>query len=459
MAHGAERLLRESFAAQGRRHGLAARALRARTDASGNRAMALAAGRFACVVVLGDRCRPATAGDWPQILGPHRNAKADGEQLVAWGDAGPRTALAARGRPRVRRRGGRQGPARPVPPRSAMSWWPKGSTPATGKSLWKTTFPTRYTSSISSDDGPRCVPLIHDTVGLPAGARRANWPRSTSKPARSAGTGRSTRSSRRPMATSAPAAARSSRGTSCWSMSAAATAPGWSPFRWPMARPSGKPPTRRPATPRRWPPRSTACATSIFVTRLNVVSVDPQNGEVRFRFPFGGPRTDGQRGQSAGAGRSRLRVGQLRSGSRSGLRSAPRGATTVWDSDDVMSSQYTTCVEKDGYLYGIDGRQDVGVARLRCFDPPHRQGGLDPRGLWHRQPDPGRRQVARPQDRWRTGARRPLAGALKPLATAQILSTTTQALPALSDGRLFARDTKTLKCLAVGQPVVAATQR
>ena len=30
-----------------------------------------------------------------------------------------------------------------------------------------------------------------------------------------------------------------------------------------------------------------------------------------------------------------------------------------------MSSQYATCVEKDGYLYGINGRQDVGVARLR----------------------------------------------------------------------------------------------
>jgi outer membrane protein assembly factor BamB len=31
---------------------------------------------------------------------------------------------------------------------------------ATGDSQWKTGFPTTYASTISPDDGPRCVPLI-----------------------------------------------------------------------------------------------------------------------------------------------------------------------------------------------------------------------------------------------------------------------------------------------------------
>src|SRR5690349_2082290 len=32
---------------------------------------------------------PAYSGDWPQILGPQRNGKAEGEQLAAWSQSGP----------------------------------------------------------------------------------------------------------------------------------------------------------------------------------------------------------------------------------------------------------------------------------------------------------------------------------------------------------------------------------
>ena len=128
-----------------------------------------------------------------------------------------------------------------------------------------------------------------------------------------------------------------------------------------------------------------------------------------------------------------------------------RGATKEWDSGEVMSSQYTTSIDKGAYFYGIDGRQDVGVARLRCFDP--RSG-----------------KVAWTEDGFGTG-NLILAGdkmlAMKtdgelllidpspekyrPLATARLFDTTVQALPALSNGRLFVRDTKTLKCVIVGQ--------
>ena len=46
---------------------------------------------------------------------------------------------------------------------------------------------------------------------------------------------------------------------------------------------------------------------------------------------------------------------------------------------------------------------------------------------------------------------RPSKTKYEPLAKAQVLDTTVQALPALAAGRLFIRDTKTLKCLAVGR--------
>jgi outer membrane protein assembly factor BamB len=44
-------------------------------------------------------------------------------------------------------------------------------------------------------------------------------------------------------------------------------------------------------------------------------------------------------------------------------------ADAIWDSHDTMSSQFSTSVPHEGYLYGVDGRQDMPPGRLRCFDP------------------------------------------------------------------------------------------
>ncbi|MEX0586263.1 MAG: alcohol dehydrogenase, partial [Pirellulales bacterium] len=44
---------------------------------------------LAVVVFLG--LRPALGGDWPQILGPNRDGRADGERLAdRWGPSGPK---------------------------------------------------------------------------------------------------------------------------------------------------------------------------------------------------------------------------------------------------------------------------------------------------------------------------------------------------------------------------------
>ena len=188
----------------------------------------------------------------------------------------------------------------------------------------------------------------------------------------------------------------------------------------------------------------------IFVTRLNVVSIDPTNGDVRFRFPFGarGPTVNAANplvigdhlfvSASYGVGARWSKIGA-------------REATKVWESDDVMSSQYSTCVERDGILYGIDGRQDVGMARLRAFDP------RTARVLWTEEGF-GTGGLIVAGDKlliMRTEGELVLAEAspeaFRPLARAKLFATTAQALPALADGRAFVRDTQFLKCVAVGQ--------
>ena len=107
------------------------------------------------------RTQPLLAGDWPQILGPNRNGVATEERLRRdWGnekpaelwqcDVGEGLAGVAVAKERVilfHRLGDEQ-----VVEALAAD---------TGKRLWKHHWPTHYRSRISTDSGPRCVPLVH----------------------------------------------------------------------------------------------------------------------------------------------------------------------------------------------------------------------------------------------------------------------------------------------------------
>jgi hypothetical protein len=197
---------------------------------------------------------------------------------------------------------------------------------------------------------------------------------------------------------------------------------------------------------------------AVFVTRLTVTSVDPQDGKVLFEFPFG------QRGPTVNAATPLVLGDHLFVSSSYGVgarwvkldASGPTVEANVeWDSDEIMSSQYTTCIEKDGVLYGIDGRQDLGVARLRAFDPTTQK-------VFWTEEDFGTGNLILAGDKilvMKTDGTlllfAPSPKAYQPLAETQLFDTTVQALPALAAGRLFARDTQTLKCLQVGKPVAA----
>jgi outer membrane protein assembly factor BamB len=188
---------------------------------------------------------------------------------------------------------------------------------------------------------------------------------------------------------------------------------------------------------------------AIFVTRLNIISVDPATGKERFREPFGmrGPTVNGANplmlsdrlflSASYGIGAKLFDV-------------SGDGAKLQWESNDVMSSQYTTSVPAGEGLIGIDGRQDVGVARLRAFDPLTRK-------IHWTQEDFGMATLIAADNALvvmkTDGALVLIAPDLtkfRQLAAAQILPGTTRALPALADGRLYVRDERTLKCLDLG---------
>jgi len=403
------------------------------------------ASRARCLLVLAccfGRMPTAPGGDWPQILGPARNGQAQGEQLAAkWPEGGPATVWQTRvgsGFAGVAVRQGRL----VLFHRVGNELVAEGLEAATGKPRWRTAFATTYRSTISSDDGPRCVPLIHDgrvylvgpggelaCVDLETG--KQVWFRNVSQDFKAPdgyfGAGSSPIVEGDKLLLNV--GGRDGAGLVALSLADGQTM--WK------------------ATDEAASYSSPAAATIegvrhvVFVTRLNVVSVDPQNGAVHFRFPFGarGPTVNAANplvlddhlfvSASYGVGAQWARIG-------------PRGATKLWESDEVMSSQYTTCVHRDGVLYGIDGRQDVGVARLRAFDP--RTGKVH----WT-QEGFGTGNLILAGDKlliMRTEGDLLLVEAspkeYRMLARAKLFETTAQALAALSEGLLFVRDTQAL---------------
>jgi outer membrane protein assembly factor BamB len=400
-------------------------------------------------VLVGCRATVCEAGDWPQILGLHRNGQADGEQLAVWPVAGPRTLWS-------RKVGQGFAGMAVASGRTVLFHRVEDELVAealdtnTGKPLWKTTFETNFRGSISPDVGPRCVPLVHEArvylygpggelacVTLDAGKKV--WARNVLQEFDGQegyfGAGSSPIVEGEKLLLNV--GGRKGAGIVAFALKDGKTL-------WQATDEAASYSSPTAAT---WDGKRHV----VFVTRLSVVSVDPATGDVRFRFPFG------QRGPTVNAANPLVLNDHVFVSASYGVgaqwaKIGPAGATTVWENDDTMSSQYSTSVEKDGVLYGIDGRQDVGVARLRAFDP--RTGKV----FWTEE-DFGTGNLILAGDKlliMKTDGTlllvEPSPKSYRPLAQTQLFDTTVQALPALSNGLLLARDTQTLKCVVVGKP-------
>jgi outer membrane protein assembly factor BamB len=316
------------------------------------------------VVVLALSAHVAIAGDWPQILGPERNGHAVGETLLAkWPAAGPKILW------RYKVGSGYAGPA--VLGNRAVVFHRVGSTERVeclsadqGKSLWKTDFPATYRGGIDPDIGPRCVPLLTRDAAFVFGAAgdlhclelasgKKRWSRSLY--ADYSGDEGYFGAGSTPLLVDGKllvnvggnkagiVALDPATGKTLWQATDEAASYS-SPT---IAEISGQ-------------------KRAIFVTRLNCVLADPSNGQATTLFPFG------KRGPTVNAASPLVFDGKLFVTASYGVGATLASlsgtkATTIWSSDDAMSSQYATPVHHNGFLYGIHGREDVGVAELRCL--------------------------------------------------------------------------------------------
>jgi outer membrane protein assembly factor BamB len=192
----------------------------------------------------------------------------------------------------------------------------------------------------------------------------------------------------------------------------------------------------------------------VFVTRYNALALAATDGEVLFRVPFG------KRGPTVNAATPIVADGRLFLSASYGVGSrmlsikqaAPK---ELWSSQDVVSSQYATCVLHEGFLYGIHGREDVGRASLQCVDASN--GKLkwseDGFGTAHLLVVDDKLMILTVEGELLQV--RPTPDGFKPLSRTRLSRLKTRALPALSNGRLYVRENNSsnarLMCLTVGK--------
>lgn len=399
---------------------------------------------------------PQSAGaadDWPQILGPQRTGLSASETLLPkWPASGPDVVWSSpvgsgfsgvavsRNRVVVFSRVGDEEVTQLLDA-------------ANGKEFWSARSPCRYQSGISSDNGPRCVPLIRGervfVFGVEGVLRclsmkdgKEIWRQDTkqtfSPPEGYFGVGSSpvlfqdrlivNVGSRDNAAVVAFDAA---TGRELWK-SFADTASYSSPV---VVTVDG-------------------VDHALVVTRMNLLSLDPADGRVRFQIPFGmrGPTVNG--------------VTPVVTGNRVFL-SASYGIGAVWaeftaDSvhelwrdERLLATQYATPVQFDGNLFAVDGRQDggSGSASLKCLDLNQQkvlwqQDGFDYGSLIGTSNGLLFLTCGGELIRFE-----PSATKYSEIARAGVLAATDSGyrLPALSNGILFVRDDSVLKALRVGE--------
>jgi outer membrane protein assembly factor BamB len=389
-----------------------------------------------------------SGSDWPQFLGPERNGVApDAGPISPWPEAGP---------PAVWSREVGAGYSGPVISKGRLILFHRlggeevveSLSAADGKSQWKFAYPSSYADDYGKGDGPRSTPVVAGGRVYTFGAEgrmhcldletgRKIWGRALHEdyqvPKSFFG-----------VATS-PLAEGNLILVNLGSKQAGILA---------LAAESGKEVWR--ATNHEASYSSPVAATIdgvrhlLFLTREGLVSLDPQNGNVRFGKPW---RSRFHASVNAATPVVAGDLAFLSASYNTGavlLRLHRDGADEIWKNDQSLSNHYTTSIHHHGYLYGFDGRQEEG-ARLRCVEM--RTGKVQ----WTKADFGCGSMVLAGEDLLVVTESGDLVvieatpAAYREKARARVLSSPCRAPIALANGVLYARDDRKLVAWKVGK--------
>lgn len=380
----------------------------------------------------------ATAGDWPQILGPNRDGQAVGETIAPWSEP-----------PKIRWRAscgaGYAGVA--VADGKVLLWHRRGSeelldclAATDGRRLWQARFAAIYRGGVDADQGPRSVPVIDGDRAYVYGAAgdlhavamsdgRAIWTRQLRTEHRADDGYFGAGSTPLVVGDRVIAAIGGRDGAGVVAVDAGTGKTLWTATDQEAAYAS-------PVTM-----RIDGQTRVVAVLRLSTVLLDPEKGQVLRQFDFG------RRGPTVNAatplvdGTHLLVTAAYGVGCRM-IDMATDPPTDLWKSRDVISSQYASPVRSGEWLYAISGREDLGDAGLLCAR------WSDGQVAWRRE-DYGTAHLIAAGDRilaQATDGRLELIAAdpeaYRRLAEADLPAGTYRSLPALADGVLYCRRTQ-----------------
>ncbi|MEK6235266.1 MAG: PQQ-like beta-propeller repeat protein [Planctomycetales bacterium] len=388
------------------------------------------------------------AEDWPQFLGPSRNGVYQGKVLpVAW----------KKSPPVVWKRAVGQGYSGPVATDGKVILFHREKNQEvvecmagdTGKTLWKTESPTAYRSSFGFGEGPRATPCVKDGRVYVHGAEgvlqcleletgKRVWSVDTVKkfkiPKGFFGLACS------PLVENGKVLMNNggSEEAGAVAFDAKTGKTAWTAGTDPASYSSGVLATIQ-GKPH-----------LVFFTRTGLLDLDPSNGKILHQM-----RWRARINASVNAA-TPLVVDDmifLTTSYRTGavlLKPDGDSLNTVWSNDDSMSCHYNTCVHRDGFLYGIHGRQEYGpslrcvelkTGKVRWSEEKYRAGFMTLVGdnlLMLRDDGELVLAAASPEK-------------YQPLAASNILSGVVRAPSAYAGGYFLARNEDTLVCVKLGE--------
>ncbi len=317
---------------------------------------------IACLLVLSPLC----ADDWPQLLGPQRDGVSKETGLLAsWNKDGP---------PRLWSKVVGEGFSGPVIAGDRLVLFHRVDNEEvveclnaeTGKPIWKQGYATSYEDQLGKGNGPRSTPVVQEGMVVTLGAAgvlscfdlatgKKQWALDLAKDYRVApsyfGVGTSPLIDKDRVLVNVGGKAAGivafalDNGKELWQATTHEAS-----YSSPVMTTVGG--ARR----------------ALFFTREGPVLLDPADGAVKFQQKWRAryaasvnaatPLVIGDQAFISASYETGALLLKLRAD----------GADEIWRAEEgVMSNHYNTCVHQDGHLYGIDGRQEAGP-NLRCVE-------------------------------------------------------------------------------------------
>ena len=392
----------------------------------------------------------SVSGDWTSFLGPHQQPRNDERGLnLDWSAEGP---------PLVWKRVGGSSYSMPVVAGERVIWFHRVGDEervecvslATGETQWQFVYPTAYVDRYGYNNGPRSAPLIHAERVYTFGAEgqlsclelatgKMVWVRRLNDECKVAqhffGVAQ------------APVI---HDGVLLLNVGADGSVPGTGGVMGLEAK-TGKTLWATGADPASYSTpvvRDVEGATrAFFLTRSGLQVVDPSSGRLIASTPFRSRKLESVNAASPVVWGNRVLVTQCYGAGTAVYALSGAQLAPVWEDKRVLGSHWCTPVLADGKVYSSSGRHESEAVTVCVDAETGRSQWVGPRGL-------GRSHLLHIQDRFMVLGERGMlttiavdSSAYKELSPrVRVIGTPAWAPPVVSQGRLFVRDDREIRC-------------